>query len=112
MEYQANPRAGRLIKRVASHPNLFSFCISLAGVAYSHIRELKLQKYAVYAYHVCVTRESVFDSSPQPRRLDLILDSDLYDRLEEISLRNGRSITDLIEELLNASFPVAAHTEA
>jgi hypothetical protein len=59
-----------------------------------------------------VTRESVFDSSPQPRRLDLILDSDLYDRLEEISLRNGRSITDLIEEVLNASFPVAAHNEA
>ena len=56
--------------------------------------------------------ESVVDSSPQQRRLDLILDSDLYDRLEEISLRNGRSIADLIEEVLNASFPVPANNEA
>mgnify|MGYP003338161079 CR=1 FL=1 len=56
--------------------------------------------------------ESVVDSSLHQRQLDLILDSDLYDRLEEISLRTGRSIADLIEEVLNASFPMPANNEA
>jgi predicted DNA-binding protein len=32
-----------------------------------------------------------------------VIDPPLYDRLEELSLRSGRSIAEIIEEMLNRS---------
>jgi len=41
-----------------------------------------------------------------PQRLELEIDSDLYERIEEISIRSGRSIPEIIQALICSSFPI------
>ena len=41
-----------------------------------------------------------------PQRLELEIEPDLYERIEEISIRSGRSIPEIIQELISRSFPM------
>jgi len=41
-----------------------------------------------------------------PQRLELEIDADLYERIEEISIRSGRSIPEIIQALISSSFPI------
>ena len=40
-----------------------------------------------------------------PKRLELEIDPDLYERIEELSIRSGRSIPEIIQGLISCSFP-------
>lgn len=42
--------------------------------------------------------------SPQP--LELEIDPDLYERIEEISVRSGRSMAEIIQGLISRSLPM------
>lgn len=46
------------------------------------------------------------DSWRLPQRLELEIDPDLYARLEDLSRRSGRSIPEIIQGLISASFPL------
>ena len=39
-----------------------------------------------------------------PQRLELEIEPDLYERIEEISIRSGRSIPEIIQGLISCSF--------
>ena len=41
-----------------------------------------------------------------PQRLELEIDPDLYERIEELSIRSGRSIPEIIQGLISCSFPI------
>ncbi len=41
-----------------------------------------------------------------PQRLELEIDADLYERIEELSIRSGRSIPEIIQGLISCSFPI------
>jgi hypothetical protein len=41
-----------------------------------------------------------------PQRLELEIDADLYERIEEMSIRSGRSIPEIIQGLISNSFPI------
>jgi hypothetical protein len=41
-----------------------------------------------------------------PQRLELEIDADLYERIEELSIRSGRSVPEIIQELISCSFPM------
>jgi len=41
-----------------------------------------------------------------PQRLELEIDPDLYARLEDLSIRSGRSIPEIIQGLISCSFPM------
>jgi len=43
-----------------------------------------------------------------PQRLELEIDPDLYARLEDLSIRSGRSIPEIIQGLISCSFPMDA----
>jgi len=38
--------------------------------------------------------------------LELEIDADLYERIEEMSIRSGRSIPEIIQGLISNSFPM------
>ena len=46
-----------------------------------------------------------FEPSLFPRRLDLEIHPEVYERLQEISIRSGRSIPEIVQELISRSFP-------
>ena len=46
------------------------------------------------------------DTFRLPQRLELEIDADLYERIEEISIRSGRSIPEIIQALISSSFPI------
>ena len=46
------------------------------------------------------------DPSRLPQRLELVIDADLYDRIEELSIRSGRSIPEIIQGLISNAFPM------
>ncbi|MEI6111813.1 MAG: ribbon-helix-helix domain-containing protein [Cyanobium sp. ELA712] len=41
-----------------------------------------------------------------PQRLDLEIDPELYERIEELSIRSGRSVPEIIQQLISCSFPM------
>jgi len=41
-----------------------------------------------------------------PQRLELEIDADLYERIEEMSIRSGRSIPEIIQGLISNFFPM------
>ena len=41
-----------------------------------------------------------------PQRLELEIDPDLFERIEELSIRSGRSIPEIIQGLISCSFPI------
>ncbi|MCX5959872.1 MAG: ribbon-helix-helix domain-containing protein [Cyanobacteria bacterium] len=41
-----------------------------------------------------------------PQRLELEIDPDLYERIEELSIRSGRSVPEIIQALISCSFPM------
>jgi hypothetical protein len=41
-----------------------------------------------------------------PQRLELEIDPDLYERIEELSIRSGRSIPEIIQGLISCAFPI------
>jgi hypothetical protein len=41
-----------------------------------------------------------------PQRLELEIDPDLYERIEELSIRSGRSVPEIIQALISCSFPI------
>jgi hypothetical protein len=41
-----------------------------------------------------------------PQRLELEIDPDLYERIEKLSIRSGRSIPEIIQGLISCSFPI------
>ena len=41
-----------------------------------------------------------------PQRLELEIDPDLYERIEELSIRTGRSIPEIIQGLISCAFPI------
>jgi hypothetical protein len=41
-----------------------------------------------------------------PQRLELEIDPDLYERIEELSIRSGRSVPEIIQALISSSFPM------
>lgn len=41
-----------------------------------------------------------------PQRLELEIDPDLYERIEELSIRSGRSVPEIIQALISRSFPM------
>jgi len=41
-----------------------------------------------------------------PQRLELEIDADLYERIEEMSIRSGRSIPEIIQALISNAFPI------
>lgn len=41
-----------------------------------------------------------------PQRLELEIDPDLFERIEELSIRSGRSIPEIIQALISCSFPI------
>ena len=45
----------------------------------------------------------ILDPSKMPRRLDLDLSVEVYDALEALSRRTGRSIRDLVEDFIAQS---------
>ena len=49
---------------------------------------------------------SSLDPARLPQRLELEIDADLYERIEEISIRSGRSIPEIIQALICSSFPI------
>jgi hypothetical protein len=49
---------------------------------------------------------SSLDTFRLPQRLELEIDADLYERIEEISIRSGRSIPEIIQALISSSFPI------
>jgi hypothetical protein len=48
----------------------------------------------------------LFDPLRLPKRLDLEIEADLYDRIEEMSIRSGRSIPEIIQGLISGAFPM------
>jgi len=40
------------------------------------------------------------------QRLELEIDPDLFERIEELSIRSGRSIPEIIQALISCSFPI------
>jgi 4-hydroxy-3-methylbut-2-enyl diphosphate reductase IspH len=40
-----------------------------------------------------------------PQRLDLEIQPEIYAQIEEISIRSGRSIPEIIQELISRSLP-------
>ncbi len=48
---------------------------------------------------------SGFDASRMPQRLDLEIQPEIYAQIEEISIRSGRSIPEIIQELISRSLP-------
>jgi hypothetical protein len=42
----------------------------------------------------------------RPQRLELEIDPDLYERIEELSIRSGRSVPEIIQALISGSFPM------
>ena len=38
--------------------------------------------------------------------MELEIDADLYERIEELSIRSGRSIPEIIQALISNSFPI------
>ena len=40
------------------------------------------------------------------QRLELEIDPDLWERIEELSIRSGRSVPEIIQALISCSFPV------
>ena len=51
-------------------------------------------------------REAKSELQRFPQRLELEIDADLYERIEEISIRSGRSIPEIIQALISSSFPI------
>lgn len=49
---------------------------------------------------------SPLDPMRFPQRLELEIEPDLYERIEEISIRSGRSIPEIIQALISCSFPI------
>ena len=49
---------------------------------------------------------SSLDPLRLPQRLELEIDADLYECIEEISIRSGRSIPEIIQGLISGSFPI------
>jgi len=49
---------------------------------------------------------SPLDPMRFPQRLELEIEPDLYERIEEISIRSGRSIPEIIQGLISCSFPI------
>jgi hypothetical protein len=41
-----------------------------------------------------------------PQRLELEIKPELYERIEELSIRSGRSIPEIIQGLISNSFPI------
>ena len=41
-----------------------------------------------------------------PQRLELEIDPELYERIEELSVRSGRSVPEIIQALISCSFPM------
>jgi hypothetical protein len=41
-----------------------------------------------------------------PQRLELEIEPDPYERIEELSIRSGRSISEIIQALISCSFPM------
>lgn len=41
-----------------------------------------------------------------PQRLELEIDPDLYERIEELSIRSGRSVPEIIQALISCPFPM------
>jgi hypothetical protein len=41
-----------------------------------------------------------------PQRLVLEIEPDLYERIKELSIRSGRSIPEIIQELISYAFPI------
>ena len=41
-----------------------------------------------------------------PQRLELEIDPDLYEHIEELSIRSGRSVPEIIQALISCSFPI------
>jgi hypothetical protein len=41
-----------------------------------------------------------------PQRLELEIEPDLYERIEEMSIRSGRSIPEIIQGLISCSFAI------
>ena len=48
----------------------------------------------------------MFDPLRLPKRLDLEIEADLYERIEEMSIRSGRSIPEIIQGLISGAFPM------
>ena len=46
------------------------------------------------------------DALRLPQRLELEIDPDLYERIEELSIRSGRSIPEIIQALISCAFPM------
>lgn len=41
-----------------------------------------------------------------PQRQELEIEPDLYERIEEMSIRSGRSLREIIQALISGSFPI------
>ena len=48
---------------------------------------------------------SALDPMRLPQRLELEIEPDPYKRIEELSIRSGRSIPEIIQGLISCSFP-------
>jgi len=46
------------------------------------------------------------DPTRLPQRLELEIDPDLYGRIEEMAIRSGRSIPEIIQALISSSFAI------
>jgi hypothetical protein len=46
------------------------------------------------------------DALRLPQRLELEIDPDLYERVEKLSIRSGRSIPEIIQGLICSAFPI------
>ena len=46
------------------------------------------------------------DSLRLPQRLELEIEPELYERIEEMSIRSGRSIPEIIQGLISNAFPI------